>query len=250
MRAVQHTYAKPFFDLQLRFAEKVAAISGLPLAHVLMEYTNLYIRFGLGREFQQDHPVWQEYLAGLQNTDDSGDWTYRFYLSRAESIPEPSVAATFGCFSYALLHGDRIRLHFRNAATEEHSSLSSACQLHRRGDLTALFSHAKQTLPQNIHVVGVSWLYNIVAYRRLFPASYIATASVLSNRFKYMPLWGQFLGRHGNIKESMARPFLARLEQQVSIERLQECFPFQVLTVEAALQDFYYFYGIETLCSA
>ena len=36
------TYAKGFFDLQLRFAHKVAALSGLPLAHALLEYTNLY----------------------------------------------------------------------------------------------------------------------------------------------------------------------------------------------------------------
>jgi hypothetical protein len=59
-----------------------------------------------------------------------------------------------------------------------------------------------------------------------------------------MPLWGQCLDRHGGIKEQMTRPFLARLEQQASIERLHECFPFQVLTVEAPVREFYDFYGI------
>ena len=43
------TYAKAFLDLQLQFAERVTALSGLPLARALLEYTNLYIRFGLGR---------------------------------------------------------------------------------------------------------------------------------------------------------------------------------------------------------
>ena len=52
-------YAKPFFDLQLQFAERVTALSGLPLARVLLEYTNLYIRFGLGRAFDPAHPAWQ-----------------------------------------------------------------------------------------------------------------------------------------------------------------------------------------------
>jgi hypothetical protein len=44
-------YAKAFFDLQLQFAHKVTELSGLPLPRVLLEYTNLYIRFGLGRDF-------------------------------------------------------------------------------------------------------------------------------------------------------------------------------------------------------
>ena len=76
-------YAKAFFDLQLQFAHKVAVLSGLPLARALLEYTNLYIRFGLGRGFDPAHPTWREYLAGLQDANDTREWTYRFYLRRA-----------------------------------------------------------------------------------------------------------------------------------------------------------------------
>jgi hypothetical protein len=237
-------YAKAFFDLQLQFAHKVTELSGLPLTHVLLKYTNLYIRFGLGRDFHPAHPVWQAYLAGLQDTHDRQDWTYRFYLTRAEAMAGPPVVATFGCFSYALLRGDRIRLHFQNADTEGHSSLSVACLRQRRADLTALFEHVQRTLPERVQVVGVSWLYNLEAYHRLFPVSYIATARVISDRFHSMPLWGQFLDRHGGIKESMTRPFLEHLERQVSVERLHECFPFQVLTVEAPVREFYDCYGL------
>lgn len=237
-------YAKAFFDLQLQFAHKVTEISGLPLTRVLLEYTNLYIRFGLGRDFHPAHPIWQAYLAGLQGTNDRRDWTYRFYLTRAEAMAGPPVVATFGCFSYALLRGDRIRLHFQNADTEGHSSLGVACMGQRRADLTALFGHVQRTLSEEVQVVGVSWLYNLEAYRRLFPVSYVATAHVISDRFQSMPLWGQFLDRHGGIKECMTRPFLERLERQVSVERLHECFPFQVLTVEAPVREFYDCYGI------
>ena len=35
------TYARAFFDLQLRFAETVSSLSGLPLAQTLLAYTNL-----------------------------------------------------------------------------------------------------------------------------------------------------------------------------------------------------------------
>ena len=95
------TYTKAFFDLQLQFADKVSVLSGLPLARALLEYTNLYIRFGLGRAFDPAHPTWQEYLGGLQNTKDIPEWTYRFYLTRPDAMAAPSVVATVGCFSYA-----------------------------------------------------------------------------------------------------------------------------------------------------
>ena len=75
-------YAKAFFDLQLQFAHKVAALSGMSVAQALLEYTNLYIRFGLGRDFDPAQPTWREYVAGLQTADDPGEWTYRFYLTR------------------------------------------------------------------------------------------------------------------------------------------------------------------------
>jgi hypothetical protein len=237
-------YAKAFFDLQLRFADKVTALSGLPLTRVLLDYTNLYIRFGLGRDFHASHPIWQTYLAGLQDATDRQDWTYRFYLTRARVMAGPPVVATFGCFSYARLPENRIRLHFQNADTAKHSSLSVACLGQRQADLTALFEHVQQTLGESVQVVGVSWLYNLEAYRRLFPVSYVTTARVLSDRFKSMPLWGQFLDRYGHLKASMTHPFLERLERQSSLERLNECFPFQVLAVEAPVSAFYDFYGI------
>jgi len=95
------TYARSFFDLQLRFAQRVALLSGMPLARTLLEYTNFYIRFGLGRGFDAAHPTWREYVAGLQDSNDHPEWTYRFYTSRSEVPTVPGTVATFGCFSYA-----------------------------------------------------------------------------------------------------------------------------------------------------
>jgi hypothetical protein len=241
-------YAKAFFDLQLHFAHRVAELSGLPFAQALLKYTNLYVRFGLGRDFNPEHPIWQAYLAGLSDRNDQLDWTYRFYLTRTDAMAGPPVVAAFGCFSYELLGSDRIHIHFRNADTQAHSSLSAACQGQRRTDLTALFGHVQRTLPGQVQVQGVSWLYNIEAYRRLFPAAYLSSARAVHNRFHALPRWGQFLDRYGDIKESMTRPFLSRLEQQTGIERLHECFPYQPLAVEAPVSEFYEFYGISPPC--
>ena len=101
-------------------------------------------------------------------------------------------------------------------------------RIERRGqrlaDLTALFEHVKRTLRQPLQVVGASWLYNLEAYRRLFPIPYLATAHVI-HRFQNMPLWGQFLDRHGEIKENMTRPFLERLECQSSLDDVGAVLP-------------------------
>lgn len=107
-------YARSFFDLQLRFAQVVSDLSGLPLADALLGYTNLYVRFGLGRDFDRAHPGWLEYLAGLGEASDRLDRTYRFYWRDRGLHRGPAVAATFGCFSYASLGDNRIRLHFQN----------------------------------------------------------------------------------------------------------------------------------------
>src|SRR6266542_5633604 len=116
----------------------------------------------------------------------------------------------------------------------------------RLADLAALFEHVKRTLRQPLQVVGASWLYNLDAYRRLFPVSYLATAHVIDHRFQHMPLWGQFLDRYGEIRKSMTSRFVERLERQSSLDSLDQCFPFQVLAVEASVTDFYGFYGVES----
>lgn len=237
-------YAKAFFDLQIEFAHKVAELSGLPLPRALLEYTNLYIRFGAGRDFDPEHPTWRAYVAGLVDATDSRDWTYRFYLTRSEAVAAPALVASFGCFSYGLLAGDRVRLHFRNADTDGRSPLGLERRERRRLDLTALFRDVKRTMREPVQVVGASWLYNLDAYRRLFPPSYVATARVIGRRFRHMPLWGQFLDRHGDVREDVRRAFRERLERQSSVESLDRCFPFQVLSVEASVVEFYDFYGV------
>jgi hypothetical protein len=84
--------------------------------------------------------------------------------------------ASFGCFSYAITTPSTIRLHFLNADADGHSPLGVARFERRRSELTALFAHLKRTTSEDVTVVGVSWLYNLEAYRRLFPASYVSSA--------------------------------------------------------------------------
>jgi hypothetical protein len=237
-------YAKAFFDLQLRFASTVATLLGRPLARALLEYTNLYIRFGLGRDFNAADPEWQAYLAGLNGPERLDEWTYDFYLSRRDADVGPAVVATVGCFSYAVLSAQRVRLHFHDADHDGLSPLAPERASRRRAELAGLFEHVKRTAHRATRVIGASWLYNLEAYRRLFPNSYLATARPMPRCFQHLPLWGQFLDRHGAVREKPTREFLDHLERQSSADGLDRCFPFQALSVDAAVQDFYDFYGV------
>lgn len=242
-------YAKAFFDLQIAFARKVTPLSGLPLSRVLLEYTNLYIRFGLGRDFDPAQPTWQDYIAGVRDASDVAEWTYAFYVARGGEPAGPPVVATFGCFSYARLSEDRIRLHFKNVESSGEPPLALEGTSRRMAELGALFDHLKRSSDQPRRVVGASWLYNLEAYRRLFPPAYLATASVMTGRFQHMPLWGQFLDRRGAVKEHMTRRFLERLERQATTDGLDRCFPLPVLSLDASVKHFYDFYDLSASAS-
>ncbi len=236
-------FSKSFFDIQLQFAFKVARLLGLPLEKALLDYTNLYIRFGLGREFDHRHLVWREYPTGLANAVDAQEWTYRFVLKRPHNVIFPSVEANFGCFSYTDGHAS-IRLHFQNSETKERSPLSKDCLSDRLSELRSLFEQVKGRHPATTRVFGTSWLYNLPAYRRLFPPSYLATAKIAARRFRNMSLWGQFLDRNGVVRPRMATTFQERLSQMRCLGDVDQCFSFQPLMLEAPVQHFYDFYDL------
>lgn len=237
-------YAKPFFDLQLDFAERIAAVAGLPFEQAVLDYTNLYIRFGFGREFSSSHPGWREYADGLRGAADRSAWTYRFYTVRSGAVEPPGLVATFGRFAYARLDRDRIRLHFLGGEEGGQSPLASGRRGQRTAELAALFADVKRRGEDTVRVVGASWLYNVEAYRALFPASYLATARPLRGRFRHMPLWGQFVNRRGEIREDAARELRARLRRLPHAEEADACFPSPLLSLEAPARDFCAFYGV------
>ena len=229
--------ARAFFELQLAFARKVAALSGLPLHRALFDHTNLYIRFGLGRAFDPAHPRWREYLAGLAEAADPAGWTHDFYLADPAPFAAPEVIARVGCFSYSRLPGGQLRLHFENAEPDGHSPLARDRAERRRAELRALFAPLGRASDAAPTVIGTSWLYNLEAYRRLFAPAYLATARPIIGRFRHMPLWGQFLDRRGEVREGPARQFRERLDRQTRLDDLDGCFPFPVLRLEASAAE-------------
>ncbi len=237
-------YPRRFFEINLRFARKVAEISGQPLDSALLHYTNLYIRFGLGWDLSITNPIWQEYLDGLHQAEDAIEWTYRFYLKRQLQVVFEARQVPYGCFSYTVLDGCRIRLHFHNNEPPEQSPLSRERMSERLAELQCMFACIRQEVSAPTTVIGASWLYNLQAYRRLFPPVYLATAQVGGHDFPYLPLWGQFVDHGGHIKGDLVAQFLIRLDRQRDLTGIEYCFPFQVLHLESAIQEFYQFYGV------
>jgi hypothetical protein len=238
------TFSRSFFDLQIRFAQKVSALAGIPLEQALLGHTNLYIRLGLGRAFDANHPVWNDFLVGFQAAQDRAGWTHHFFVSRGTPPETPGLVARSGCFSYARDICGRLRLHFENIDPPDRPPLGDERVAARQAELQKLFARSHRCEPENARLAGVSWLYNLPAYRRLFPQSYLASAAVAPDRFRNMPLWGQFLDRHGGVRPAPATEFLSRLARQRDMSNLASCFPLQALAVEAPLADFWLFHGI------
>lgn len=155
------------------------------------------------------------------------------------------MEATFGCFSYALPAGGYVRLHFRNAGSAAGSPLARAVAPRRRAELAALFAHLGPRVSPETPVVGASWLYNLEAYRRLFPPGYVSNARPIPRAFRSMALWGQFVDRHGEVRRSMAESFLDAVAGASHLEDLGRCFPLQALNVTAPASEFYELYGVQ-----
>ncbi|BCL83785.1 hypothetical protein ccbrp13_62500 [Ktedonobacteria bacterium brp13] len=227
-----------YFDLQLRFADSITQVSQLNFEEAILRFTNIYLQC-LGRSFDPTHPAWRVYLEGLNQAPDQAQWTFAFYESRREPIsPSP-----YGCFQYVYQADEQaIHFHFTNADKSGYGPLSQKRRWVRLQELQTMFAQIKQQYPDAQHVRGGSWLYNLEAYKRLFPPQYTSSMEVVDEEFQFLALWGQFLQRDGQIRPSLAHSFLSRCRQQQTLEGLTRCFPYQVLEPFCSIAVFYDFY--------
>lgn len=237
-------FSKDFLDLNLKFARKVSDVTGRGFHQSLLQYTHLYLAFGLSRDFAPGNFVWQTYLQQIQDEPDQAEYTHQFYLRQKATQAEQHPINEFGCFSYALWDDNRVRLHFHNA-TNERGILQKQKVSERIAELKAMFQHLKAVIPVTSTVVGGSWLYNIPAYCRLFPIDYLRSAQADDDEYQFMALWGQFLHHDGNVRQYLAQSFLERIEKQNTLDGLKACFPYSVLRLESPILDFYVWYGID-----
>ena len=232
-------YSIDFFEIQLRFAARVASVLNMTLIEAVGNYTNIYVRLGMGTKLDSNNPDWQSYIATLEKTIDKARWTYETHCRRVNLPTGPLIAARVGCFSYALLGTDSVRLQFHPEQRSVTSPLAEVNRHLRRSELTALFRSLKDSSGFSTRVIGASWLYNLASYRSLFPKAYIKKLQTVPHPFQRMPLWGQFLTRNRGVRKEAAHRFQECTEQAGSIAALAACFPLSVMSSIAPASCFY-----------
>lgn len=239
---------RPYFDLQLRFAEAMAAAGGEALSASVARNTNFHRRFGFGRiDDGVCAPEWADYrelLAGAETHEARLDVTCSFF-AQCPDEKHPDSETRFGCFGFEL-QGERgaVRIHFGNREEGGISPLSRARMAERQRELREMFAHIRAAHPEASRVRGGSWLYRVEAYRRLFPPGYVKSCRPAhgSMRFDGTSSWGQFLDRQGGVKPDLCEIFLRNLPS-LDPKSAEDVFPLPAMRAEAPVGLFFEFYG-------
>jgi hypothetical protein len=237
-------FSVEFFDLQLRFAKRVAELSGVSLAEAVGSHTNIFVRLGMGQKLDLRDSDWQDYLTEMATVQEKAEWTHAVHARRLHIPAGPTPTNAVGCFSYALIGQERARLHFRAGDRASESPLSTENLRLRQGELATLFSKLRASSSESTQIVGASWLYNLRSYRRLFPEPYLASLRSIAHPYQRMPLWGQFLTRDRRVRPEARARFLEGITQASSLSELDLCFPFSVLTTTSPAKWFYDHMGL------
>lgn len=242
----------PYFEAQLRLAGRMAELTGAPLGEAAFHYTNLHRRFGLG--FSGIVPPTSEWLAYAEQLDAAPDLAAQVALTKAmflsgrdEVLPLPGQEG-FGCFAFAPPEAGEevVHIHFNNKDTDEAGGpLASAKTGRRKAELSAMVARIRDAHPQATHIRGKSWLYNLEAYRRLFPSDYTASRAIAPGPLHLTGTssWGQLIDARENIRPDIRDALIANLAT-LDPEEPWVAFPLRVLAVRAPIESFAAFYGL------
>jgi hypothetical protein len=234
------TFSRSFFELQIQFAERLSSRFGISLTDALIKYTNLPRQLRLS----EPEPK-REYFIGLNQASDKLEWTLEYY----QALPDEASSehATFGFWCYEIRDGIVVRQHLINTELSAGESvLGEQFQDKRMAEIAGMHRYIRANEPSALYVKGVSWLYNVDAYRRLFPPKYIqAMAQADYASYTYMSLWGQFYNRDWSIRQDSADTLLSHVEKLDSLDNLISCFPYQALNGICEIEVFRSFYGID-----
>jgi hypothetical protein len=153
----------------------------------------------------------------------------------------------FGCFACEAPNAEgMVRIHFGNREDRDdvgplhHTRIPA-----RRAELTEMFGWLAREHPGAKRVDGGSWLYNLEAYRRLFPPEFGASRDPRNGPpyLHGMSTWGQFVDFRGRIRPQVRDAFFANLSA-LDIATPHRVFPYQVLFTTAPFDAFRAEYGV------
>lgn len=238
----------PYFEVQLRLAARMAELTGASLGEAAFHNTNLHRRFGLGfAGITEPAPAWLDYAQRLEAADGVGAQVAvtqaMFLQSEDEVLPHPGQEG-FGCFAFDPPKNGIVRIHFNNKDTDEAGGpLAAAKVSRRRAELAAMTLHIAERHPDAEVIAGKSWLYNLEAYRRLFPPEYGATRAIAAGPLHLTGTssWGQMIDSREAIRPAVRDALVAALPA-LDPAAPWTAFPLRVLAVRAPLRTFLDFY--------
>ncbi len=230
-----------YFNIELQFAKTISEKTGQPLEEVILNNTDFYRRFGLGKKYNPNKPRWQEYVKGIQEGKDLVALSYEFYTNppikeKKETDQKPNVQ--FGNFKYDI-EGETVDLHFVNKGQDGINKIETFNK-----DLHDLFASIKENHPEATKVKARSWLLGTPIPARFLPPAFIDSLQIEKTNFKAGSRWGQFVDQFGKVKPKFRDAFLSRL-QNINIENLHEAFPIQTYEGESDITEFYKFYQVQ-----
>jgi len=235
----------PYFEAQLRFAQRMAELTGSSLGDMAFQHTNLNRRFGLGfAGIVPPSEAWLDYAARLEaEADLSGQ--LRLTVAMFEASPEELAPLPhqrgFGCFAYDPPKDDGVvRIHFFNFDTDNQGGPLASSKLgRRRAELAAMIADIRARHSDVRTIRGASWLYNLEAYRRIFPPDYGASRQLMGGpvHLTGTSSWGQLIDSRGAIRSAVRDALLANLAE-LDPREPWTAFPHRVLGVSAPIETF------------
>jgi hypothetical protein len=238
-------YPLAFFEPQVRLARLLAKRFNLPLSEALLRYTTAAPSLGIAEE------EWLTVSPAFLAADDLAAELHAEYERRRPPDLTPGDRMfhgrpLFGCFSYAVREGGVIRPHFVANDLPDLHPLSAERVGARQVELRRLFAHVQAHVPEATTVLGNSWLYNLAAYRRLFPATYTAQLPASDeDEFQYLALWGQCYDRAWQPRPEIVSALFERVEMLTELANLRHCFPYQILQPKCPIGAFYGEYRLD-----
>jgi hypothetical protein len=237
--------ARGFFGVQLLYADALSERASIPLPDAITWHTNFHRLFAYGNLGKMaPDPAFLALahdIAAIADKTERLDHLITAYAARPfDGWPKERFpfGKHFAC--EAVDANGIVRIHFRNRANSDAIGPLDAANIpQRRADLAAMFDFVAQRWPETTFIEGASWLYNLDAYRRLFPAAYASsrTPRIGPRPTHGLSTWGQFLDYRGALKPKTAEPFIANLETLDPAEPWR-AFPYNVLITKAPFEAF------------
>jgi hypothetical protein len=224
-----------YFAIQAAFAERWAAVTGIPLAQAYLECTTWYHQVGqFGRDFDATNRGWLQLMDRLSRTDDRPRVLHRMAIADRRATPDGPV------LDYAWdPERAEVRLNFLGERSSGATSpLAISNREARRHELRELVARAMQEHPNARTIRGRSWLYSLEAYRRIFPPVFLANLAPVAPDLQFLACWGQFLDRKGRVRHESADAFLARLAGADTTAALLSAFPYAMLETRIRIGTF------------